>query len=82
MRTALPNATYLGFTGTPIDKLDRSTRKTFGDYIDTYTIQQSVRDGMTVPIYYESRLPELRVEGEDLDEIFERILSAGLTRTT
>ena len=73
MRTALPNATYLGFTGTPIDKLDRSTRKTFGEYIDTYTIQQSVRDEMTVPIYYEGRLPELRVEGEDLDELFERV---------
>jgi type I restriction enzyme R subunit len=73
MRTALPNATYLGFTGTPIDKKDRSTKRTFGSYIDTYTIEQSVQDGMTVPIYYESRLPELRVEGEDLDELFERV---------
>jgi type I restriction enzyme R subunit len=73
MRTALPNATYLGFTGTPIDKNDRSTKRTFGEYIDTYTIRESVHDGMTVPIYYEGRLPELRVEGEDLDELFERV---------
>ncbi len=73
MRTALPNATYLGFTGTPIDKNDRSTKRTFGDYIDTYTIKESVQDEMTVPIYYEGRLPELRVEGEDLDELFERV---------
>ncbi len=73
MRTALPNATYLGFTGTPIDKNDRSTKRTFGDYIDTYTIKESVQDEMTVPIYYEGRLPKLRVDGEDLDELFERV---------
>jgi type I restriction enzyme R subunit len=73
MRTALPNATYLGFTGTPIDKNDRSTKRTFGDYIDTYTIKESVQDEMTVPIYYEGRMPELRVEGEDIDEVFERV---------
>ena len=73
MRTALPNATYLGFTGTPIDKKDRSTKRTFGEYVDTYTIRESVEDGMTVPIYYESRLPELRVEGANLDELFERV---------
>ncbi|WJQ05506.1 type I restriction endonuclease subunit R (plasmid) [Geobacillus stearothermophilus] len=73
MRASLPNAVYIGFTGTPIDKEDRSTVQTFGTYIDTYTIQQAVEDGATVPIYYESRLPELRVEGESLDAIFERV---------
>ncbi|STO36812.1 Type-1 restriction enzyme R protein [[Flavobacterium] thermophilum] len=73
MRSSLPNAVYIGFTGTPIDKEDRSTVQTFGTYIDTYTIQQAVEDGATVPIYYESRLPELRVEGESLDAIFDRV---------
>ena len=59
MRQALPNACFLGFTGTPIDKKDRSTLQTFGPYIDTYTIEQAVQDRATVPIFYESRLPEL-----------------------
>lgn len=72
MRQALPNACFLGFTGTPIDKNDRSTLQTFGPYIHTYTIEQAVRDGATVPIYYESRLPDVQVEGEDLDALFER----------
>jgi type I restriction enzyme R subunit len=72
MRQALPNACFLGFTGTPIDKMDRSTRLTFGDYIHTYTIEQAVRDGATVAIYYESRLPEVRIQGENLDVLFER----------
>lgn len=51
----------------------KSTVQTFGTYIDTYTIQQAVEDGATVPIYYESRMPELRVEGESLDAIFDRV---------
>lgn len=76
MRTALPNATFLGFTGTPIDKKDRQTHKTFGSYIDTYTIQQAVDDHATVPILYEGRLPELRVEGgESLDALFNRFFA-------
>ena len=61
MRQALPNACFLGFTGTPIDRKDRSTLQTFGPYIDTYTIEQAVKDGATVPIFYESRLPELHI---------------------
>jgi len=73
MRTALPNACYLGFTGTPIDKKDKSTTRTFGTYIDTYTIQQSVDDKATVPILYESRMPELQVEGSSLDSLFDRM---------
>ncbi len=72
MRAALPNACFLGFTGTPIEKNDRSTPRVFGSYIHKYTIQQAVNDGATVPIFYESRLPELRVEGDTLDAVFER----------
>ncbi|MCL6444135.1 MAG: type I restriction endonuclease subunit R [Alicyclobacillus sp.] len=75
MRTALPNACYLGFTGTPIDKKDKSTRRTFGPYIDTYTIQQAVEDGATVPILYESRMPDLQVEGHSLDALFDRMFA-------
>ena len=72
MRRALPNACFLGFTGTPIDKRDKSTRRIFGDYIDTYTIEQAIADKATVPIYYESRLPDVHVMGQNLDELFER----------
>ncbi len=73
MRVALPHACFLGFTGTPIDKKDRSTPQTFGSYIDTYTIKQSVDDGATVPIFYESRLPDVQVEGHSLDALFDRV---------
>ncbi|SFE75199.1 type I restriction endonuclease subunit R [Alteribacillus iranensis] len=72
MRTALPNACYLGFTGTPIDKEDKSTTRTFGSYIDKYTIEQAVEDGATVPIFYEARMTELHVQGETLDQLFDR----------
>ncbi|OZM58359.1 DEAD/DEAH box helicase [Lottiidibacillus patelloidae] len=72
MRTALPNACYLGFTGTPIDKEDKSTTGTFGSYIDKYTIEQAVDDGATVPIFYEARMTELHVQGETLDQLFDR----------
>lgn len=72
MRQALPNACFFGFTGTPIDKKDRSTVQTFGEYIHTYTIEQAVQDGATVPIYYESRLPDVHVQGENLDTLFDR----------
>lgn len=56
VRDALPNASYIGFTGTPIAKTDKSTRAIFGNYIDVYDMTQSVEDGATVPIYYESRI--------------------------
>lgn len=72
LRQALPNAVFIGFTGTPIDKKDRSTLETFGPYIDRYTIEQAVADGATVPIFYEGRLPELRIIGQSLDRLFER----------
>lgn len=68
LRDALPNATYLGFTGTPIEKTDINTPAVFGDYIDIYDVAQAVEDGATVPIYYESRLVkiELPEEGKEL----------------
>lgn len=75
MRAALPNAAFFGFTGTPIDKRDRSTLQTFGPYIDTYTIEQAVADGATVPIFYESRLPQLRIVGSNLDALFDRVFA-------
>ena len=65
MRDALPNASFIGFTGTPIELQDASTRAVFGDYISVYDIQRAVQDGATVPIYYESRLARLALdEGE------------------
>src|SRR6056297_2855560 len=73
MRRALPNAAYIGFTGTPIDKESRSTLRTFGEYIDTYTIEESVDDNATLPIKYESRLADLHVEDKTLDEVFEQM---------
>jgi type I restriction enzyme R subunit len=74
MRQALPRACFIGFTGTPIDKRDRSTFATFGPYIHTYTIEQSVADGATVPIYYEIRQPRLQIEG-DPDAAFEEVFA-------
>jgi type I restriction enzyme R subunit len=75
MRKALPNACFLGFTGTPIDKQDRSTLHTFGPYLDQYTIEQAVQDGATVPIFYESRLAELRILGNSLDKLFDHVFA-------
>lgn len=75
LRRALPNACFFGFTGTPIDKQDRSTLQTFGGYIDTYTIEQAVADGATVPIFYESRLADLRIVGNSLDALFDRVFA-------
>ena len=62
MRDALPNASFVGFTGTPIEREDANTRQVFGDYISIYDIQDSVDDGATVPIYYESRLANLALD--------------------
>jgi type I restriction enzyme R subunit len=61
MRDALPNASFVGFTGTPIEQTDANTRAVFGDYISVYDIQRAVADGATVPIYYESRLAKLEL---------------------
>ncbi len=74
MRDALPHASFVGFTGTPIERADANTRAVFGEYISVYDIQQSVNDGATVPIYYESRLARLALderERERIDQEFE-----------
>lgn len=66
IRNTLPNATYIGFTGTPISSKDRSTREVFGDYIDIYDMTQAVEDGATRPVYYESRVIKLNLDKETL----------------
>ncbi len=74
MREALPNASFIGFTGTPIELTDKNTRAVFGDYISVYDIERAVKDGATVPIYYESRLARLELDEAErpkLDEEFE-----------
>ena len=84
MRMGMPNACYLAYTGTPLAKNEYNetisvgrgkTVKKFGEIIDKYDIRQSVEDGSTVKILYENRLPELRVEGESIDEIFNRVFA-------
>ena len=69
MRDALPNASFVGFTGTPIELQDANTRAVFGDYISIYDIQRSVEDGATVPIYYESRLAKLSLDEREKPSI-------------
>ena len=77
MRDALPNASFIGFTGTPIELADASTRAVFGDHISVYDIQRAVEDGATVPIYYESRLAKLA-----LDEAERPTIDAGFEEVT
>lgn len=69
MRDALPHASFIGFTGTPIELWDASTRAVFGDYISIYDIQRAVKDGATVPIYYESRLAKLALDEAERPKI-------------
>lgn len=66
IRNSLPNATYIGFTGTPISSKDRSTREVFGNYIDIYDMTQAVEDGATRPVYYESRVIKLNLDKDTL----------------
>ena len=76
MRDALPNASFVGFTGTPVELQDANTRAVFGDYISVYDIQRAVEDGATVPIYYESRLAKLALierERPRIDPEFEEV---------
>lgn len=76
MRDALPNATFIGFTGTPIEMADKSTRLLFGDYIDIYDMTQAVLDNATVPIYYENRVAKLKLDEcilHDIDEEYQYI---------
>lgn len=69
IREALPNATFVGFTGTPISVKDRNTREVFGDYIDVYDMTQAVEDGATRPVYYESRVIHLKLDQNTLELI-------------
>jgi type I restriction enzyme, R subunit len=76
MHDALPNASFIGFTGTPIELSDKNTRSVFGDYVSIYDIQRAVEDGATVPIYYESRLAKIELDPAErphLDEAFEEV---------
>ncbi len=76
LRDAIPNATFIAFTGTPVEKTDKNTPAVFGNYIDIYDISKAIEDGVTVPIYYESRLVkiELTEDGKELIEEFEKEL--------
>ena len=82
MREALPHASFIGFTGTPISERDRDTKEVFGDYIDVYDMTQAVADGATRPVYYESRVISLNLNEEalrKLDEEFDRLADEGAT---
>ena len=75
MRAALPNAAFIGFTGTPLIRGEESrTREVFGDYVSVYDFAQSVKDGATVPLFYEARKPELQMKADDLREEMEALL--------
>lgn len=73
MRDALPNASFIGFTGTPIESEDKDTRAVFGDYVSIYDIQDAVDDGATVPIFYESRLAKLDINREQIEELSDQV---------
>lgn len=74
MRKALPNAAFIGFTGTPLMAGEERTREVFGDYVSVYHFAQSIEDGATVPLYYENRIPELQLTNESLNEDMEKLL--------
>lgn len=84
IRQALPNATFVGFTGTPVEQTDKNTPAIFGEYIDIYDISQAVKDGATVPIYYESRLVQVDLDAAGrqlLDELDEDLSFEDLSTT-
>jgi type I restriction enzyme R subunit len=74
MRNALPNASFIAFTGTPLIIGEEKTRQVFGEYVSIYDFKQSVDDGATVPLFYENRIPELQLTNENLNEDMERLL--------
>ncbi len=79
MRKALPNAAFIGFTGTPLIAGEERTKEVFGDYVSVYNFKQSIEDGATVPLYYENRIPELQLTNDTLnDDIYEIVESAEL----
>jgi type I restriction enzyme R subunit len=76
MRRALPNASFMGFTGTPLIHGEELTKQQFGDYVSTYNFRAAIEDGATVPLYYENRIPELQLVNEDFEEELESLLEA------
>ena len=89
LRDALPNATFVGFTGTPVESDDKDTRAVFGDYVSIYDIQDAVDDGATVPIYYESRLAKLNINqaaieqlNDEVEDVFEEEEDIALREAT
>jgi len=74
MRNALPQAAFIGFTGTPLMAGEEKTRKVFGEYVSVYNFRQSVEDGATVPLYYENRIPELQLDNENFKDELEEII--------
>lgn len=74
MRNALPEAAFIGFTGTPLMAGEEKTREVFGDYVSIYNFRQSIEDGATVPLFYENRIPELQLTNENLSDDLEQIL--------
>lgn len=76
MRNALPNAAFIGFTGTPLMAGEEKTKDVFGDYISIYNFQQSIEDGATVPLFYENRIPELQLANENFNEDLESLIES------
>ncbi|GAA5509517.1 type I restriction endonuclease subunit R [Novipirellula caenicola] len=74
MRNALPNAAFIGFTGTPLMAGEEKTKEVFGDYVSIYNFQQSIEDGATVPLFYENRIPELQLANENFKEELETLV--------
>ena len=76
MRLALPNASFIGFTGTPLIAGEEETRRVFGDYVSIYNFRRSIDEGATVPLFYENRVPDLQLVNDDFDEELEDLLEA------
>src|SRR5690606_2395664 len=76
MRNALPNAAFIGFTGTPLMAGEEKTKEVFGDYVSVYNFQQSIEDGATVPLFYENRIPELQLANENFSAELETLIEA------
>ena len=76
MRNALPNAAFIGFTGTPLMAGEEKTKEVFGDYVSIYNFQQSIEDGATVPLFYENRIPELQLANANFNEDLDRLIEA------
>ena len=82
MRQALPNASFIGFTGTPLIDGEEETRRVFGDYVSIYNFRDSIADGATVPLFYENRIPEIQLINNDFDEELEDLLEEPPRSTT